>query len=200
MQVSALPEIKGNQSSASSSQIDMLWLLGTGAVLTLYQPMTHIRVMSSHKPIRIYMECLILGVNTLYRLFCFSKLFAMVGKGLTTELHPGNVHHPPHGVWLDDHNRAIHTLKDFVCFHNIQALTSVIRSITGGASILSTIRSITGGIRSITGGASILSMIRSITGGASILSTIRSVTGQIRSITGGASILSTITGGASIPH
>ncbi len=24
-------------------------------LLTLYQPMTHIRVMSSHKPIRIYM-------------------------------------------------------------------------------------------------------------------------------------------------
>ncbi len=26
--------------------------------LTLYQPMTHIRIMSSHKPIRIYMEAL----------------------------------------------------------------------------------------------------------------------------------------------
>ncbi len=51
--------------------------------LTLYQPMTHIRVMSSHKPIRIYMGGLILGVNTLYRLFCFFKLFPMVGKGLT---------------------------------------------------------------------------------------------------------------------
>ncbi len=44
--------------------------------------MTHICVMSSHKPIRIYMEGLILGVNTLYRLFCFFKLFTMVGKGL----------------------------------------------------------------------------------------------------------------------
>ncbi len=39
--------------------------------------------MSSHKPIIIYMGGLILGVNTLYRLFCFSKLFPMVGKGLT---------------------------------------------------------------------------------------------------------------------
>ncbi len=38
-------------------------------ILTLYQPMTHICVMSSHKPIRIYMGGLILGVNTLYRLF-----------------------------------------------------------------------------------------------------------------------------------
>ncbi len=28
------------------------------------------------------MEGLILGVNTLYRLFCFFKLFPMVGKGL----------------------------------------------------------------------------------------------------------------------
>ncbi len=29
------------------------------------------------------MEVLILGVNTLYRLFCLFKLFPMVGKGLT---------------------------------------------------------------------------------------------------------------------
>ncbi len=50
--------------------------------LTLYQPMTHICVMSSHKPIIIYMGGLILGVNTLHRLFCFFKLFPMVGKGL----------------------------------------------------------------------------------------------------------------------
>ncbi len=52
-------------------------LVGKG--LTLYEPMTHICVMSSHK--NLY-EGLILGVNTLYRLFCFSKLFPMVGKGL----------------------------------------------------------------------------------------------------------------------
>ncbi len=53
------------------------------ALLTLYQPMTHICVMSSHnKPIRIYMGGLILGVNTLYSVFCFFKLFLMVGKGL----------------------------------------------------------------------------------------------------------------------
>ncbi len=51
--------------------------------LTLYQPMMHICVMSSHKPIRIYMGVLILGVNTLYRLFYFFKLFPMVGKGLS---------------------------------------------------------------------------------------------------------------------
>ncbi len=44
--------------------------------------MTHICVMSSHKPIRIYMGVLILGVNTLYSLFCFFKLFPMIGKGL----------------------------------------------------------------------------------------------------------------------
>ncbi len=48
--------------------------------------MTHICVMSSHKPIRVYMgRGLILGVNTLYRLFCFFKLFPMVGKGLKEE-------------------------------------------------------------------------------------------------------------------
>ncbi len=44
--------------------------------------MTHICIMNSHKPIRICMEGLILGVNTLYRLFCFFQLFPMVGKGL----------------------------------------------------------------------------------------------------------------------
>ncbi len=45
--------------------------------------MTHICVMSSHyKSIRIYMGGLILGINTLYRLYCFCKLFPMVGKGL----------------------------------------------------------------------------------------------------------------------
>ncbi len=61
-----------------------LWQVGLGnlmPVLTLYQPMTHICVMSSHKPIRIYMGGLILGVNTLYRLFSFFKLFPMSGKG-----------------------------------------------------------------------------------------------------------------------
>ncbi len=51
-------------------------------LLTLYQPMTHICVMSSHKPIRIYMGVLILGINTLYTLFCFFNLFPMVDKGL----------------------------------------------------------------------------------------------------------------------
>ncbi len=48
--------------------------------------MTDICVMSSHKPIRIYMWVLILDVNTLYRLFCFFKLFPMVGKGLRNRL------------------------------------------------------------------------------------------------------------------
>ncbi len=44
--------------------------------------MTHICVMSSHKPIIVYMGGLILGVNTLYRLFCFFKLFPMISKEL----------------------------------------------------------------------------------------------------------------------
>ncbi len=60
--------------------------------LTLYQPMTHICIMSSHKSIRIYMGGLILGVNTLYRLFCFFKLFPMVGKGLSSS----SQQHPSH--------------------------------------------------------------------------------------------------------
>jgi len=37
---------------------------------------------NSHKPIRFYMGDLILDVNTLYMLFCFFKLLALVGKGL----------------------------------------------------------------------------------------------------------------------
>ncbi len=44
--------------------------------------MTHICVMISHKPIIFYMGGLILGVNSLYRLFCSFKLFPMVGKWL----------------------------------------------------------------------------------------------------------------------
>ncbi len=56
--------------------------------LTLYQPMTHMCVMSSHKPIRKYMGGLIIGVNTVYRLFCFFKLIPMVGKGLNIYVLP----------------------------------------------------------------------------------------------------------------
>ena len=36
----------------------------------------------THKAIRIYMGGLILGVNTLYMLFCFFKLLAVVGNEL----------------------------------------------------------------------------------------------------------------------
>jgi len=61
--------------------------------LTLSQPMTHICVMSVlfffHKSIKIYMEVIILGANTLYSVFCFLKTllpeqvhFGMVGKGI----------------------------------------------------------------------------------------------------------------------
>ncbi len=50
--------------------------------------MTHICIMRSRKPIRIYMGGLILGVNTLYRLFCFFQLFSMVGKGLILTTTP----------------------------------------------------------------------------------------------------------------
>ena len=44
----------------------------------------------THKPIRIYIGGLILGVNTLYMFFCFFKLFAVVGNELTEgETHEG---------------------------------------------------------------------------------------------------------------
>ncbi len=49
--------------------------------------MTRICVMRSHKPTIIYMGDLILGVNTLYRVLCFFKLFPMVGKGLKYAIH-----------------------------------------------------------------------------------------------------------------
>ncbi len=45
-----------------------------------------------HTPIRIYIGGLILGVNTLYRLFCFFKLFPMgrKSKGLFIRLASHN--------------------------------------------------------------------------------------------------------------
>ncbi len=60
---------------------------------------THICVMSSHKPIRIYMGDLILGVNTLYRLFCFFKLFPMVGKGLMHIVLKPHINKNAYGVF-----------------------------------------------------------------------------------------------------
>jgi len=38
---------------------------------------------NAHKLIRIYMGGLLLGVNTLYMISCFLRLFALLGKGLT---------------------------------------------------------------------------------------------------------------------
>ena len=54
--------------------------VGGVSVITLYPSrpsVTYICVMSFRKP---YMGSLILGVNTLYRLFCFFKLFLMAGR------------------------------------------------------------------------------------------------------------------------
>ncbi len=51
-----------------------------------YMRHEHISVMSSHMPIRIFYGGLILGVNTLHRLFCFFKLFPMVGKGVSKHM------------------------------------------------------------------------------------------------------------------
>ncbi len=73
-----------NKAKEGKCRENVQYSLPNCRVLTLYQPMTHIHIciMSSHKPIRIYMGDLILGTDTLYRLFCFFKLFPMVGKGL----------------------------------------------------------------------------------------------------------------------
>ncbi len=53
-----------------------------GKELTLYQSMTHICVMSSHKPIRIYMGGLILCTGFSASLSCF--LWSVKGKDLIT--------------------------------------------------------------------------------------------------------------------
>ncbi len=69
--------------------LNLSWLY-----FTLHQPTMHIYIMGSHKPIMIYMGGLILGINTLYRLFCFFKLFPMVGKGLnqtTKKINQNNI-------------------------------------------------------------------------------------------------------------
>ena len=46
--------------------------------------MTHICVIAPISPYEFIWGVLILGINTLYRRFCFFELFLMVGKGLLT--------------------------------------------------------------------------------------------------------------------
>ena len=48
--------------TASDEKLGRLVQILVSGILTLYQPMTAKAVMSSHKPIRIYMGNLILGV------------------------------------------------------------------------------------------------------------------------------------------
>ncbi len=80
-----LPElIVSNRLAESASTILSFLACFTGKTgeLTLYTlqcPKVHIIF---HKAIRIYMGGLILGVNTLYRVVCFLKLFIIGGKGL----------------------------------------------------------------------------------------------------------------------
>ncbi len=65
----------------SGGQIHYIYIY-KAPMITLYQPMMHIWVISSY-------ENLYGGFNTrrytLYRLFCFFKLFPMVGKGKTRQ-------------------------------------------------------------------------------------------------------------------
>ncbi len=75
-------EVKELMSQHNSYVDTLLKVRANATILTLYQPMTHICVMSCHKPIRIYMGGLILGVNTLYRLFCFLSCFLWSVKNL----------------------------------------------------------------------------------------------------------------------
>ena len=57
----------------------------------------------THKPIRIYIGVLILGVNTSYMFFCFFKLFAVLGNELMRlrVRHLKGLHDTHHGsIWL----------------------------------------------------------------------------------------------------
>ncbi len=84
--------------------------------LTLYQPMTHIY--ASLAPISIYTGGLILSVNTLYRLFCFLKLFPMVGKGLNTSTATQPLTQPDKTY----HIRTAHTAHTHMYTHSERAI------------------------------------------------------------------------------
>ncbi len=64
---------------------NLILILGLNPLLTNDAYMHH----ELHKPVRIYMGRLILGVNTLYRVYCYFKLLPMVGKGLIHVLCTG---------------------------------------------------------------------------------------------------------------
>ncbi len=66
-------------------------MIAQQTVLTLYQPITHICVMSTHK--NLY-GGLILGVNTLYRLFCLIPIY-QVSLYSGTRRPPASVGAPP---------------------------------------------------------------------------------------------------------
>ncbi len=66
-----------------------MWGLETlKVVYTKQYPKVHIVF---HKAIRIYMGGLILGVNTLYRVFCFLKLFIIGGKKSLINSHKQSI-------------------------------------------------------------------------------------------------------------
>ncbi len=100
--------------------------------------MTHICVMSSHKPIRIYMGDLILGVITLYRLFCFLKLFPMVGKGLTKQLESAQCYSLS-GIDIRRFSAKLsatsHQCSVLYCVYNFIYATSFSRNIWGSEPI-----------------------------------------------------------------
>ena len=87
---------EGLQAEEPAATTENVHIKKESTTLTLYQPMMHICVMSVllffHKSIRIYMEVLILGANSLCSVFCFFKALlpkqvwsGMVGKGLNID-------------------------------------------------------------------------------------------------------------------
>ncbi len=78
--------------------------------------MTHICVMVFHKPILIHMGGLILGVNTFYRLFCFFKLFPMVGKGRVVSMCVGHYLYTICDEWSPKSWSVFSTISSLGCF------------------------------------------------------------------------------------
>ena len=70
----------------------------------------------THKAIRIYIGGLILGVNTLYMLFCFFKLLAVVGKMLGQCCNCWAGYTPPTSCVVSVRVRIYH------CVHHISSL------------------------------------------------------------------------------
>ena len=72
----------------------------------------------THKAIRIYIGGLILGVNTLYMLFCFFKLLAVVGS---SQMSPEDTHKAIR-IYIGGLILGVNTLYMLFCFFKLLAV------------------------------------------------------------------------------